>query len=186
MTHRFNTQIAALAAGMLLASAAWSASTVPSIEITGISTNPGGCANPGVSVDVINNLPIGDIHSDNFEIYNGATLLFRWTGESYDGVNTSTYGITSSPTSVPTNTIVTGVIYTFATATNPPPPYTASLYTYRSTVQWNCTTGALVSISNSVGGTTPVATAIPTLQPMALAALALLLGAGTWFVRRRS
>jgi hypothetical protein len=178
----------ALIGALLLASSAWSASTVPSIEITGISGSPNGCANPGVTVNVINNLPVGNTHSDNFQIFNGGTLLFTWTGESYDGTGPSTYGINSSPTSVPANTIVTGVIYTFATATIPAsPPYPSSVYTYRSQIQWNCTTGALVGITNSVGGTAAGAgNPIPTLQPLALAALSLLLGGGALLVRRRS
>lgn len=186
MKSGIRTQAAVFAAGMLAAAAAWPASTVPSIEITGISSNGGGCSTPGVTVNVNNNLPSGGLHSDNFEIYDGSTLLYRWIGESYDSVSPGTYGINSAPASVPADTIVTGVIYTFAASSNPPPPYTSAVYSYRSEVQWNCTTGALVSITNSIGGTpVVVATPVPTLQQAALAMLALLLGAAGWFVRRR-
>ncbi len=178
---------AAFAVVMLVASAARSASVVPSIEITGINANEGGCANPGISADVILNTPATSPHSDNYEIYNGATLLYRWTGEVYTGVGPNFYGITDAPTAVPADTTITGVIYTFPTSTNPPAPYNASEYSYRSEIQWNCTTGALISITNSSGGVPAAAVAVPALGPEALAALALLLlVAGTWLVRRRT
>ncbi len=126
-------------------------------------------------------------HSDNYEIYNGATLLYRWTGEVYTGVGPNFYGITNAPTAVPADTTITGIIYTFPTSTNPPAPYNASEYSYRSEVQWNCTTGALISITNSGGGPVASVVAVPALGPEALAALALLLlVAGAWLVRRRT
>jgi len=172
---------------MLLASAAWAASIVPSIEITGINANEGGCATPGISADVILNTPATSPHSDNYEIYNGATLLYRWTGEVYTGVGPNFYGITEAPTAVPADTTITGIIYTFPTSTNPPAPYNASEYSYRSEVQWNCTTGALISITNSGGGPVASVVSVPALGPEALAALALLLlVAGAWLVRRRT
>ena len=194
MKLKIKRNAAALAAGMLFASTAWSAATVPSIEITGIVGGSSTCAGGGglgADADVIDNLPTGNVHSDNYEVYNGATLLYRWTGESYDGVGADTYGLgTTSGITVPANTVLTAVIYTFPTATNPAIPYTSDKFSYRSEVQWDCTTGAVVSITNTIGtaggGGTPAATAIPALQPAALAALALLLGAGTWYVRRRS
>ncbi len=193
MKLKVKRNAAMLAAGMLLASTAWSAATLPSIEITGITGGSSTCAGSGglgADADIIDNLPTGNVHSDNYEVYNGATLLYRWIGESYDNVGPTTYGLGTTPgITVPANTVLTAVIYTFPTATNPAIPYTSDKFSYRSEVQWDCTTGTVVSITNTIGtagGGTPAATAIPALQPAALAALVLLLGAGTWYVRRRS
>lgn len=182
MTHF--ARAAAFVVALLHASSAWSAATVPSIEITGINVNSGGCATPGVSVDVNYNLPVSVADSENYEIYNGATLLYRWTGEnSFRSVGTGTYGVTGATTALPANTTVTGIIYTFSTSTLPTPPY--NVFSYRSQIQWNCTTGAVIGITNTIGGANASANPIPMLQPAALAVLVVLLGGGAWLFRRR-
>lgn len=162
------------------------ASTIPSIEITAINSGAANaCSGSGLDVQVI--LNNAGVEYDNYEIYDGSTLLYRWVGENYAGVGPNSYGISGSFATVPDNTILTGVIYTFPSSSLPPTPYTPDKYSYRSQIRWNCTTGALVDISNSVGGLAPaVATAVPAAGPFSLSALfASLLALGVWSLRQR-
>jgi hypothetical protein len=163
--------------GAAVTSAAVHAATVvPSIEITGIvSGAANNCSQSGLEAAVILNNP--GVESDNYEIYNGSTLLYRWTGETYPGTGANQYGLSSSAfTTLPPDSPLTGIIYTFPTSSIPATPYTPDKYSYKSAITWDCTTGALISIVNTVGGGPVVAALpVPALRPARLAALALAL-----------
>ena len=148
------------------------ASVVPSIEITSLVSSS--CTSAGADTEVTLNTPDTTPHSDNYEIYNGSTLIFRWTGEIYSGVGPNFhYGITNGP-AVAADTKLTGVIYTFPESSNPSPPYTPDKYSYRSQIDFNCTTGEVFDIINSVGGSV-TAQPVPVLGTGVLTTLAVLL-----------
>lgn len=189
-TTRFRLGIAVVALSAI-ALTARAAPIVPSIEITGINGVGSGvnsCGGSNLNVSILLNNP--GVEYDNYEIYNGSTLLYRWSGEHYGGVGPDTYGLQSDLFApLPADSTLTAIIYTFAASSLPALPYTPDKFSYASQIRWNCTTGALIDITNTIGATgtvAAVATPVPVGAPATLGALlATLAGLGAWTLRRR-
>lgn len=169
---------------LLCAAAAIADAFVPSLEITGFVDPPGdNCTSGSALGDLTDyvNIPGPDGSDDLVVTAPGDVTVADWTfanstgGENYHSVGANTYGIGDSGQTVAAGTPLTATIRTYFGLDG-----TGGL-AYTSSITWNCTTGAVLSI---VSGP---ASSIPALGPTALALLALALaGAGAFAVSRLS
>ncbi|MBL8310487.1 MAG: IPTL-CTERM sorting domain-containing protein [Burkholderiales bacterium] len=184
MQKNLRAVLSLLGVSTALASGHAFAQQAPYIQIQSISSVNGGCSTPGVSVSVI---AYGNAsHSDNFTIGANGAVHFTWTGETMGWASNNGspqgYGINASSTAVAANTIMSGVITAYEGAAPTGNPTTGQRAVYRSTVQWNCTTGAQVG---QVLNEDLRASVVPTMSTGGLLGLSALIGLAAVAVRRR-
>jgi hypothetical protein len=161
----------------------------PSVQITGIDTSQprGGCDAPSIELFVEANGSA--LQSDNFFVLADGALIYRWTGESMawaSPAGANTYSVNSGgvAANLPANTRVTAAIETYDSVNPVGPNFVAGNAVYRSEISWDCTTGAQLGAIGNLD--LRASSIVPTLQPVAIALAALLLGFAGWQRLRKS
>lgn len=161
------------------------AQVAPYVQVVSINS-AGTCDNPGANVTV--NASGTSSNSDNFTIAANGSVYYTWTGETMSWASPAglhSYGINGGSATLAPNTTVTGVITAYAGAATSGNPTTGQVPVYRTTVQWNCTTGAQVGTVLNEDLRFSVVPTLSELGLLGLSGLAALLGLASLSTRRR-
>lgn len=186
MNQKLRFVAAAIGLSAALGSVDALAQVAPYIQVTSINST-GTCTSPGATVTVNANGTASN--SDNYTLAANGSVFYTWVGETMSwapvGGGPHSYGINGGSATLAPNTTVTGVITTYAGAATSGNPTTGQVPVYRTTVQWNCTTGAQVGTVLNEDLRFSVVPTLSELGLLGLSGLAALLGLASLSTRRR-